>query len=130
MGGTLASFRRSVGALDISRTAHTSGAGEARRTRRRAAAWSELPGSGPAGFDALGRDDSFNIGAPLQRHERIALAHHVTLNRLERLHEAADIADIDAVMATFGQRAAGEEMNIGVLAAHEQDSLSRFDAGV
>ena len=56
--------------------------------------------------------------------------HDRALHGVQRIHQSIHVAHIDPTIPVGWQRTAGQEVNIGALAADEQNSFSRLDAGV
>ena len=63
-------------------------------------------------------------------YRRIAFAHYRVFHGAHDVHESIHIAYIDPMIPARRRRAAGQDVNIGVLAADEQDPFSRLDTGV
>jgi len=53
-----------------------------------------------------------------------------TLHGMQGAYQSVDIAYFDPTISARRQRAGSQEVNIGTLAADEEESLSRLDAGV
>ena len=73
----------------------------------------------------------FNRGSSKRlANARLALSHHRAFHCMERINQSIDVSDVHPTIPTGWQRTAGDEMNIGVPAAHEQNSLSGLDTGI
>src|SRR4051812_9020153 len=76
-------------------------------------------------------EDAISAGLTVSPHDaRLAFTHDSEFHRMQRVHESNDVPDIDPIIPAGWQRTASQEVYIGVLAADEQNSFSRLDAGV
>ena len=62
--------------------------------------------------------------ADLLANRRCALIHDGAFHGVQCVHESGHVAHIDAMVPAGRRRTAGQEMNIGTLAADKQDSFS------
>src|SRR6266540_4514286 len=87
-----------------------------------------------------GSECSIIAGANVSRYDRrlkrltartsqFALTDHCVLYRVEHIHESFHVPHIDSTILTRRQRTC-QEMDVGFLAADEQNSFFRFDAGM
>jgi hypothetical protein len=77
-----------------------------------------------------GRDAIITCASTCACDGRIAFAHYRMFHGVHDVHEPVHVAYIDPMIPARRRRAAGQDVNIGILAADEQDSFSRLDAGV
>ena len=55
---------------------------------------------------------------------------HPAIRRACETYIGVHVADIDPLIPVGGRYQVGQQMHVGIRTAHEQDSFSRFDAGV
>src|SRR5262245_59533841 len=75
--------------------------------------------------------DALDTHAPISPHDGpFVFVHHRPFYGMQRPHESVHVTHLDSTISARWQRAAGQDVNLGILAADEQNSFSRLDAGV